>query len=141
MEEHDATVLPTPHCRVVERTNLSIRVVVLGETAAVAVHQPRPYAPQRLGKQEAALPGHVQGGGMELDVLHAGQKCARPERHGEAGASSASRVGGVGVDVAQAPGGEHGGRRADGLDAKPDIAVGPRVLLVLNVLSNVSYEC
>ena len=97
-------------------------MVVAGEAAAPPVHQLGPFPAQRLRQQEAPLPGDVQGGRMELDVLHARQHGPGPESHSEAGPLGARRVGGVRVQVAEPPGGEDGGRGADGLEAVPPVA-------------------
>lgn len=91
-------------------------MVVACERSAPAVDECGPFPPQRLRQQEATLAGDVQRGRMELDVLHAGEVGPRPQRHREARALGAGRVGGMRVEVAEAPRGENGGRRPDGLE-------------------------
>lgn len=80
-------------------------MIVASEVPAVLVDQPRPFPPEGLGQQKAALPGKVQGCRVKLDVLHSGEGGAGPKRHGETRTLSAGGVGGVGVEVAEAAGG------------------------------------
>jgi len=101
------------------QAHLPVGVVVAGEAAAPAVDEPRPFPPQGLRQQEAALPGDVQRGRVELDVLHVGEGGPGPECHREAGPPGAGRVGRVCVQVAEAPGGQDGGRGADGVEVVP----------------------
>lgn len=99
-------------------------MVVAGEAAPPAVHEPGPFPPQSLRQQEAALPRDVQGRRVKLDVLHAGQDGAGPQRHRVARAPGAGRVGGVRVEVAEPARGEDGGGGADGFQAVGGVVAG-----------------
>lgn len=124
------------HVSTILVAHLSIGVVVAGEAAAPPVHELGPFPAQRLRQQEAPLPGDVQRGRVELDVLHAGEHGPGPEGHREARPLGARRVGGVRVQVAEPPGGEDGRRGADGLEAVPAVPDGGAAAVTAGILTS-----
>ena len=99
----------------VTRRQLGVGVLPDHEPLAAGVDQHRPGAAQRLGEQWHRVEGRAHGGGMELDELRVGDACSGADRHRQAVAGHLRGVGGVGVQPADAPGGEHHRRRQDRL--------------------------
>jgi hypothetical protein len=93
-------------------------VVARHEALSGGVAQHRPLAADRLADQEAAGLGVVEAGRVELDELHVHDGGPRPVGHGDAVSRRDLRVAGVDVDLAAAPGGQQGQRRAN----PPDLA-------------------
>jgi hypothetical protein len=87
------------------------------------VAQHRALAAQRLADQRllaASVRAQVEGGGVELDELQVGGDRAGAQAEGDAVARGDRRVGGGGVDLPHAAGGEHdraGAHRADAVGA------------------------
>ena len=89
------------------------RLVAGHERLAVGVHQPRALAAQRLGEQEARLPGDLQRRRMELHELEVGDARAGELRHRDAVAGGHLRVGRLAEHLAGAAGREQRGAGAD----------------------------
>ena len=102
----------------VARGQLGIGVLPDHEAASGVVHQDRPLAAQGLGEQGHGVPPAGQSGGVELHELQVGQPRSCPGGHRQAVAGHLGRVGGVGVQTADAPGGQHH-RRGQGQHLLP----------------------
>ena len=77
------------------------------EALAGAVDQLRALAAQRLGGERRRIAADVERGRVELHELRVGDHRAGARRHAEAVAFRLRRVGGDGVEMADAAGGEH----------------------------------
>ncbi len=93
---------------------LGVWVVVGHEAAAVAGEELRAFAAQGLGDEEGARAGEGQCGGVELDEFHIADHGAGLEGEGDAVPGREGRVGGQGVELAAAAGGENGPGCGDG---------------------------
>ena len=79
------------------------------------VDQHRAFAAQRFGGERRRIAADVDGGGMELHEFRIGDQRARARRHAEAFAARLQRIGGDGIERAEAAGGEdHGAARGTG---------------------------
>ena len=103
----------------VARRQLQARVVVGHEARAVGEREVGALAAQRLADEEGALLRVVEAGRVELDELHVPDPAAGPPGHGDPVAGRGVRVRRVAVDLADAAGREHDGRRRKRLDALP----------------------
>ena len=74
---------------------------------AVAVQQPRPLAAHGFRNEEVGGPRQHQGRGVKLHEFQVADGGPGPPGHGDAIAAGLGGVGGVGKQVAAAPGGQH----------------------------------
>ncbi len=88
-------------------------MVALHEALAAIVAQVRAFAAQRFGDEEARRAGQRERGGMELVELHVGEFGAGQRGECDAVAGGYGGIGGVGVDLARAAGGDEDGARGD----------------------------
>ena len=77
----------------------------------IRIAQVSAFAAQRLRKQKARRALQIKSCRMELNELHVADLGAGPECHRDAIARSDAGVGGVGIDLAHAAGGQHDGCR------------------------------
>ena len=81
----------------------------------MVVEQISSFAAQGFREQEARSAGKREGGGMELEELHVGQFGAGLRGQGDAVAGGYGGIGGVGVDLACAAGGDEEGAGGDAM--------------------------
>ena len=93
-------------------------MVALHEALAMRVEQPRAFAAQRLGDQEARRSFDMQRGGMELDELQIADLRAGAIGHRHAIAGRHVGIGGVQKNVAQPAGSQQDGARVHGVEAR-----------------------
>ncbi len=91
-------------------------MVASHEGMTVAPAQNRPLATHRLGNQEAFGVRVIQGGGVKLHELHVGNGRPGTIGHGDPVTGSDIGIAGIEIDLAGAPGRQHGNRCAEGLD-------------------------
>ncbi len=99
------------------------------EALALLVDEHRALAAQRLGGERRRIAADVERGRVELHELGVGDDRAGAGRGGEAAAPRLARVGGDGVEPADAAGRQHHGAGADG-DAACSPASATRVMPV-----------
>ncbi len=97
----------------IARGEFQLGMVALHKALAAIVAQVRALAAQGFRDEEARRAGERERGGMELVKLHVGQLGAGQGRQSDAVAGSDGGIGGVGVDLARAAGGNQDGARAN----------------------------
>jgi hypothetical protein len=90
---------------------LEVRVLVLHEAVAVLVDQDGAFAAQGFSEQGHGIGAGREGRGVELDELQIHQTGTGPGGHGETIARGFLGIGGVEIELAQATGRQHHGRR------------------------------
>ena len=83
------------------------------EAAAGFVDQRGAFAAQRFGGERRGIAADGDGGGMELHELRIGDQRAGARRHAQTFAARFQRIGGDGVERAEAAGGEDHRRGAE----------------------------
>ena len=112
----------------VARPELGVFVHRAHEALAASVDEQRAFAAQRLGRERRGVAADIDGGRMELDELRIGDHGAGASGDGDTFAARLARIGGDGVDLAGAAGGEHHCARRQQQPARRRTAVDRRKL-------------
>jgi len=91
----------------VARRELGERMTRQHETLAIGVDQRRPFAAQRLRRQRCRIAADHDGGGVKLHEFRIGDHGAGARGDRKARSACFKRIGGDGIEMAEAAGREH----------------------------------